>query len=53
MLFGNDEWLYVTDCSYSVNALIRLEQEGDVVMVDAPYQLSLEDALLQEEDLPR
>lgn len=50
VLCGNDNMLYVTDCSHSVHALIRLRRTGDKVMVEAPYEVSLEDALRYVED---
>lgn len=50
VLAQNDEWLYVTDCNYSVHAWIQLQQTADGVMVDAPYKVSLEDALRHEAD---
>lgn len=50
VLCGSDTMLYVTDCSHTVHALIRLRKTGDQVTVDAPYEISLEDALWYEED---
>lgn len=46
----NDEWVYLADCDTTAYAWVKLEQNGDKVMVEAPYEVSLEDALRYVED---
>ncbi len=46
----NDEWLYLADCDTTAYAWVKLERNGAQVTVDAPYEISLEEALRYEED---
>ncbi len=46
----NDEWLYVADCKYTAEAYVKISDDGGETIVHAPQKVTLEEALVYEEE---